>query len=382
MLKKITLISVVFLLLTNSAPGEELAQLVPAESYFVYNVNLSKILKIDPKFNEKVPNLLVFATKVANAANMNSSPIPANPVTEIQSAPLCFFTLAKAKDLPGTLFGLSLIILVRAFHIDDQFPEFSKMSDNNEFVRKTGIDPPRHINAITVFVWGNVRKVDQERAILFDGSFEVPKILESIRKDETVSRNVSIERLEGFDVVRAKEETDGMGVFLSNSTVAVGTNDAVKSVIAVRSNKAKNIFTNQLFCGLVKKIDTGASIWGAGIISQFHKEQLKSNHLLAPLAGIDALAFSFDYDTELNLDITALAETKNSMDAIMVELNKWLGILKGFAAGPNVPPELAELLAILKIESAGTEGKISLTVSKKKIDELREILKKRNSPGK
>ncbi len=246
----------------------------------------------------------------------------------------------------------------------------------DEFVAKTGIDPFKHLKSIVVFAAAKVDpKADkQDAGVLIDGTFEIAKILESIKSDKKASEDVSIEKFEGFDAVKGKKEADGMGVFLDNTTAVVGTNPAIKTVVDVKSGKAKSVANNAALGSLLKKVDTGATLWGVGLIPQTLKDQAKANPQAAPLAAVNSLFFSFNYDANLTFNFTGEVDKKENMDAVMTSLNGFLAMVKMLA---GQTPEAAEILNMIKVEAVETAAKITLNVPKAKLDEVRKKIEER-----
>jgi hypothetical protein len=249
-----------------------------------------------------------------------------------------------------------------------QTPEQKKAFD--EFVTKTGIDPLKNLEGIMIFVNGKIdpKAEKQEAAVLINGTFDVAKIIEAIKKDEKAAADVTIEKFEGFDCIKGKKEADGMGVFLDNNTAVIGTAPAIKTVVDVKKG-GKGIAANAALGNLLKKVDTGSSMWGVGLIPPALKEKAKANPQAAPLAAINALFFSFNYDANLAFNFTGEVDKKESMDQVMTSLNGFLAMIKMLAGNS---PQAAEVLNMVKIEAADTTAKISLNVAKEKLEELRK----------
>jgi len=269
--------------------------------------------------------------------------------------------------------------------IDDglakQTPDQKKVFD--EFVQKTGIDPFKHLKEIVVFLSAKDPKAEkQEGGVLINGTFEVAKILDAIKNDEKAKQDVIVDKLDGLDVIKGKKETDMMGLFLDGNTGVVGANASVKAVIDVKNAKAKNITTNAAFANLLKKVDTSASVWGAGLIPQTIKdklaEQAKNNPQTGPLAALNAIFFSFNFETDLIVNVTGEVDKKESMEALMTSVNGFLAMLK-MLAGPT--PEAVEILNMIKVEGADTAAKITLNVPKAKLDEVKKKIEERMKAG-
>jgi len=261
-----------------------------------------------------------------------------------------------------------------------QTPDQKKAFD--DFVAKTGIDPLKSLKEVIIFVSGksDAKNDKPKGGVIVTGNFDVPKILKAIKEDPNASKDTIIDKFEGLDAVKGKKEQDSMGVFLDGSTALIGNNDVVKLVVDVKNGKAKGLSTNASFGNVLKKADVAASIWGVGLIPQALKDQAKANPQAAPLAAINALFFSFNYDPDLSFNFTGEVDKKENVDQVMTSLNGFLAMIKMMAAQS---PEAAEVLNMIKVEAVDTAAKITLNVSKAKLDEIKKKIeeKMKNPPA-
>lgn len=317
--KLVVLVSVLVLFAAFSAHASDLLQLVPGNSAFVLSLNLQRILSTD----------------------------------EIR---------AQVQD------GMA-----------KQTPEQKKAFD--EFVQKTGIDPLKSVNNVMIFTSAQIDPATQqpEAGVVIRGTFDIQKILTAIKSDEKAAKDVTITKFEGFDAVRGKTPSDGIGIFIDPQTAAIGSENSLKAVAAVKSKKAQNITANTNFSSLLKRVNTSASIWGAGLLPKEIKQSLMNNPQAAPLAALNAIFFSFDYDKNLNFNFTGEVDDPKAMEGIMTSLNGFLAMIKMIA---GQTPEAAEILNMIRVSSAGTAAQIELSVSKAKLDEIRQKIEQRmQAPG-
>ncbi|HNW34577.1 MAG TPA: hypothetical protein PKM25_06580, partial [Candidatus Ozemobacteraceae bacterium] len=104
------------------------------------------------------------------------------------------------------------------------------------------------------------------------------------------------------------------------------------------------------------------------------KDQAKANPQAAPLAAVNSLFFSFNYDANLTFNFTGEVDKKENMDAVMTSLNGFLAMVKMLA---GQTPEAAEILNMIKVEAVETAAKITLNVPKAKLDEVRKKIEER-----
>lgn len=315
MLKRILALTFALLLITNLAAfAGDLLPLVPESTSFVFSVNLEKILK----------------------------------------------TEAVKKQVEE---GMA-----------KQNPEQKKAYD--EFVAKTGLNPLEHLKQVVIFASGQLdaKQGKPEAGVLINGTFDVAKIIAAIKADEKAAADVSIEKFEGFDCIKAKKESEGMAVFLDGTTGVVGSNVAIKGVTDLKKTPGKDISTHPAFGALLKKVDTGASFWGVGLIPDALKKKAAENPQAAPLAAINAFFLSFNYDNDLTFNFTGEVDKKENLDQVMTSLNGFLAMLK-MVAGQT--PEAAEILNMIKVSAEETSAKISLSVPKAKLDEAKKKIEER-----
>ncbi len=315
MLKRILALTIVLLLGSNLAAfAADLIQLVPETSSFVFAINLEKILKTD----------------------------------------------AIKKQVEE---GMA-----------KQTPEQKKLYD--EFIAKTGLNPLQHLQQIMIFASGQIdpKLGKPEAGVLINGTFDVAKIIAAIKADEKAAADVNIDKFEGFDCIKAKKEAEGMALFLDGNTGVVGSNEALKSVVGVKKGTTKNITANAAFGNLLKKVDTSASFYGVGLIPETLKAKAKENPQAAPLAALNAFFLSFNYDNDLVFSFNGEVDDKKNMDGVMTSLNGFLAMIKMIA---GQTPEAAEILNMIKIESTDTSARISLSVPKAKLDEVKKKLEER-----
>ncbi len=255
-----------------------------------------------------------------------------------------------------------------------QTPEQKKAY--TDFVTKTGIDPLKNLKEVVVFIAGKAEgKADKPKGGVFiTGAFDIEKILKAIKDDPKAAADTVIEKFEGFDAIKGKKDPESIGIFLDNGTALIGNTDVVKSVAEVKAGKGKNLSNNTAFGNVLKKTDANASVWGVGLIPQTLKDQAKANPQAAPLAAINALFFSFNYDPDLNFSFTGEVDKKENMDAVMTSLNGFLAMIKMMGAQS---PEAAEVLNLIKVEAADTSAKVSLNVAKAKLDEIKKKIEEK-----
>lgn len=314
MFKKLMLVTALVVAFTGSAIfGADLFQLVPQEADFVIQVNVNKIVSTPE-------------AEKALMSNLNKS------------------------------------------------PEQKKAFD--EFVKNTGFNPMKNLNQVVVFSSGKVDPKDpsQMAGAIFDGNFDIAKILEAIKNDKKASKDVEVKKIDGFDVVIPKNKKDGYGIFLDPSTAVVGAEKGVMAVKAIKTGKAKGIQTRKEFFDILKKVDANATISGAGLIPADLKAKVKANPQAAPLASLDYFFFSFNHGQNVEFTFNGEVDKKENVETVMTSLNGFLAMLKMFA---GQAPEAAEVLNMVKLTAKEKTVAINLNVPKAKLEEIKLKMEQR-----
>jgi hypothetical protein len=163
--------------------------------------------------------------------------------------------------LPDTATGV-IYVNVKAFasnKLFDTFIEKAKekkpenagrmFTDYQDFVTKTGIDPKRDFHALAVAVMGALEPGKEDVAMVANVDYDKEKVLAALKESEEV---ITEEEYDGVLILK-KEGDDDVLTFVSENIVAVGNIDAVKKVIDLSKGKGKNVMSNDLLKGYIKK---------------------------------------------------------------------------------------------------------------------------------
>ena len=223
-----------------------------------------------------------------------------------------------------------------------------ELADFQEFKAKTGIDPEKDINFIVGAITGETEKGKKEGVGIINLTYNKDLLLSLIKeelakeKEEEHERQAEKEHGEeekehgekeehemieeeynGFTIYTVREECEeeeeehgeeekehgekekehgekhekgGSFSFLNESNIAVGNENAVKSVIDVLQKKKENVFKNEEFSSLLTKIDKEAIFWGAALIPpDAINEVISEKSALVILEAVNAASVSLDY---------------------------------------------------------------------------------------
>jgi hypothetical protein len=269
-----------------------------------------------------------------------------------------------------------------------------ELTDFQEFKAKTGIDPAQDINFIVGAITGKTEKGKEEGVGIINLTYDKDLLLSTIKEElakekeeehenqaeeehgEKEEHEMIEEEYNGFTIYTVREECEeeeeehgeeekehgkrhegGSFSFLDESNIAVGNENAVKSVIDVLQKKKENVFKNEGFSSLLTKIDKEAIFWGAALIPpDAINEVISEKPELIILEAVNAASVSLDYKNKniiADIKIMSSDPTKNQ------ELADNLNGYKSLAALIQIQDlNMAEILDRIEITSFPDHVKI------------------------
>lgn len=260
--------------------------------------------------------------------------------------------------------------------INDGFakePERKKTYE--ELKGKTGFDPLKDISSFVLFSSGTVKDGAEALAgAIVEGKYDIEKITATIKEDEAFKKDADLTVIDGFNAIVPKNTKDGYGMFLDNQFVAVGSQSGVDAIKAVKLGKAKNVENKKDFYAILSKLDTKATVCGAGLLPKAFKEKVAKNPNAAAFANINLFRFDFNNDTNMVFNLSAEIDDAKNVETVMTQLNGYVAMIKMFAAQE---PAVAEIVNMLNVASEGTSVKMSLNVPAEKLAELKAKLEEK-----
>ncbi|MFZ2957896.1 MAG: hypothetical protein WA705_13495 [Candidatus Ozemobacteraceae bacterium] len=253
--------------------------------------------------------------------------------------------------------------------INKQSPDQKKIYD--EFLAKTGFEVTKDLKEVIFFA----TKLDSqggkpEGAAVFSGNFQVEKLIAFVKESSEAGKSAIVEKFEGFDAIKTKNENEGLAVFIDKNTVVIGMPKDIKMVIDVKGGKAKSVSGNAAFTSLLKKADTAASIWGVGQMPANTLEHAK-NAPNASFPGISLFTFAFNYSSDISFSFLAETAKKEEAANMVAALNGMVVQIKAMAAKS---PEAVGIVNMIKVEAVGNAVKVALNVPKDKFEELKKLI--------
>ncbi len=317
-MKKIFAVVVCFLMVAMASHAADLLPLVPADTTFIMNIDLAKFMKL--------PDV----------------------AKQIQEG------IEKSKKQPPAEKG-------------------KKNYSYEEFVKASGFDPIKDVENVVIYVPAAAAKDNKpEPGVLIGGKFDEKKLTDFLAAEEDFKKDAKIEKFEGLTAIKSvAKEKEGLGVFLNPTTIALGKEDTLKKLIGVK--KGEGIEKSPLNA-LLAKANKSALMWGVGQLADDVKAKIAQNPQYVAFSHVNSIFFSFDYGTDIDLNLTFDADKKENLD----QLNQGVvGIVGMFKMFPGIPPEAVELLNLISVKADGTSVAVNWKVAKAKLDEFKDKMKKK-----
>ncbi len=261
-----------------------------------------------------------------------------------------------------------------------------ELTEYEEFKAKTGIDPARDIHFVVGAITGEGEKGKEEGVGIINLNYDKEQLLSALKEEiekeaeeeeEEEEKEEKSELIEeeynGFIIYKVKEECEEEEkeeeeeehgeeheehgekkeecfTFLDKSNIAIGNENAVKSVIDVLAKKKNNIYKNEELSSLLKETNYEAMLWGAALVpSEVIKEVISEKPELVILEAVNAASVALDYKNQnviADINIMSHDPTKNQ------ELADNLNGYKDMAALIQVQDlNMAEILDRIEITS-------------------------------
>ena len=213
----------------------------------------------------------------------------------------------------------------------EKSPEQKKTYE--DLIASSGFDPLKDINSITLFSSGKIIEGKEPvGGALIEGKFDIEKIVKVIKDDEAAKKDVDVTMVDGFNCVVPKNNKEGYGIFLDNQYAVVGSQLGVDAVKAIKMGKAKALENNKNFLAVMNKANTKATLCGAGLLPASFKEKCAQNPNAAALANIDSFFFDFNNDDNMILNLNAEVDKAENVNNVLTQVNGYIAMIKMFSS--------------------------------------------------
>jgi len=332
--------------------------------------------------------------------------------------------------LPKTTQGVIVVDIKRAMSLEFVSKALKDPKNSQkfaEFIKETGIDPEKDIQALAIGVSGELKegKTAGSGAGIISLTYNKDMLLAKIKKEvpgmteqtydgitmftieapgkAAEEKAEEVEAKEGAEAknkvaveakgeakeekekeeAEAKEETEKAGpaktpmfaAFLDATTIAAGSESGIKAVIDVFHKKADNLYKNAELVALLKKTNKSALVWSAfAFPPEMMKDVASKNPMASDLEGVKALSIYVDNKNKgLQIEIKGIGgdADKNKKLADTITGLKALG---GLAGGEK--PEFGELLNKIEVTSDAAQVKIFVDIPQALMAKLSETAQK------
>lgn len=288
---------------------------------------------------------------------------------------------AKAEDMlaliPKSAIGVLVVDINSAMKTDVAADALSEKSPNyakyQEFVQKTGVDIKKDVFFLVAAATGDIVSGEQEGVAVINMKHNKDLLLAALKEQAPEIAETDYNGITIYAAQDPKTNKRVAGVFLDDSNIVVGSENAVKSVLDVLQKKTESVLKNDQLAPLIKTSNTSAMLWSAIAIPASAADKVSQNPFLSNLQGIKSVLLSFDYrNKRLLAEIKALGMD----EAHNKQLAEMLTGFKAMAAlGAEKEPEAAELLNRIAVSSTADHVAINADIPEDLLKKMGEKAK-------
>jgi len=244
----------------------------------------------------------------------------------------------------------------------------SSKKEYDDFVQRCQLDPMKDIDS--VFLAFPQAGSAKEFVGVMRGKFDEDKLVacakEQAKKD---GGEVQTSEYNGKKLYTDGKKQEAWATFLDKSTVAVGSQTWVKKTIDLAAGKAQgSAKDNEALMSLVKRAKTNEGIWGAGIVPQSMRDQLKADPHLSAAASMKSVFGSVDFQKGIAADANVDLATEN--DAKEVTAKATSQLLEAKKNPQLMMMGFASFLDAVKVEAKGPTFHLTIDLTQQQVDDL------------
>lgn len=292
---------------------------------------------------------------------------------------------AKAPDmlslLPVDANGAVIVDVHRIMQMEFVKKSIAENEDKakyDEFVQTTGINPEQDIYFFVGAIMGEIGQKEPDGAGLVNLRYDQAKVLALVQKEGGEVSEGEYGGMTVYQAVQGEDKKPMSFVFLDDSNILLGSDEAVKKIIDVYQKKSDNIWKNENIAPLLEGMNSEAMVWGGfSIPPDTMKEASSQNPMLGAFSDIRSMVISFDYkDKNLLAEIKAMSPDPEKNKQMANALNGFKALGAGAAAQE---PLVGEALNGIEITSGDDHVKISARLGEELIKSLGEKMKPKKS---
>ncbi len=239
----------------------------------------------------------------------------------------------------------------------------------DDFVKRCQLDPMKDIDS-AFLAFPQQEAGTKDFAAVLRGKFDEDKLVacakEQAKKDGNEMQTIDYN---GKKLYSDGKKQEAWATFLDKSTVTLGSQAWVKKVIDLSAGKgAGSAKENEGLMGLVKRAKTNDAMWGAGVVPQSTRDQLKADAKMAPAASMKDVFGSVDFAKGLATDVSIDLATENDAKDVAAKATSQLADVK---KSPQLMMiGMANFLDAVKIESKGATFHLTYELTQQQVDDL------------
>lgn len=333
-----------------SAAGDDLA-LVPKEAEIVVGLNVARAR--DTALWRKLLDL-----RDQSAAETRKSKLAAEAEKK-----------RIVEELKKTDGGAAMIAEPSAEPSADKAGDGAPPRTYEDFVTRCGFDPFTQLDRALLAL--PAPPTEGEFAVVLHGKFDQAKL---------IACGKAAAKQDGSDLVET--EYDGKKMyndansgsmfisFLDANTLVVGGREWSKKVLDLATGKAgvESARANPTLGALLKKARTQDAIWGAGVIPDKVREQLKANDKLQSAGSMKELYGSIDFATGLVLGLTVEFGSEADASDVAKKIGEQLGEAK--KSRQVMIAGLSPMIDAIKVASKGAAFQLDVQLNQQQVEDL------------
>jgi hypothetical protein len=240
----------------------------------------------------------------------------------------------------------------RAIEMRDQDAQAKK--DYEDFATKCQLDPLKQIDS--VFAGFPHTTETKEFVVVLRGTFNEAKLLECSREQAKKDGSEIVEsEYGGHKLYTTSKSGQAFATFLDPKTIVIGGKEWIKKSVdlATKKEPGASAKDNTELMALLKRVNSNAGLWGAGLVPQSTRDQLKNDPHLSSAGSMKDVFGSIDFANGLLADLSVdlgtdadaaemakkvneqVADARKSPQFMMAGLNAFLDAVKVDSKGPT-----------------------------------------------
>ena len=262
--------------------------------------------------------------------------------------------------------------------LDFRDSDAKSKKDYDDFVTKCGLDPLKQIDSVFLAFPQTVNDTKEFAAIL-RGTFDQTKLLacakDQAKKDNQVLSESDYNGHKIYSSNPTGKEGQAYATFLDNKTVVLAGKDWIKKVIDLAGGKTKlpSAKDHAELVALMKRAHTNDGLWGAGLVPQSTRDQLKADPQLSAAGSMKDVIGSIDFANGFAADIDV--DLGSPADATELQAKATAQLADAKKSPQLMMTGLSSFLDSVKVDAKGATFHVSIHFNQQQVDDLTNRVK-------